>query len=971
MFGLERLFQPARSAIDLSTPSVSAARQILATTDKNKSQRDWAVANAILAEQLVQAHWNGETIDIEEIIECWEASLTFFTPMSDLAGWASASGHLAWAYSTRGDCTDPDNMDKAISIQKSVVDRISPGEFRSYWLSGMWHLAGWHLDRTYDFNSDDTEYAIIYAEEALVVAQAHNEPEIRAGLLETLADALSRRPRGDRLDNLKRSLSAYDEALFLQKKFADLTAIARIAFKHDPIYIEKRSLTNDSKGSNHPDNRTPEEERIVSEVYFRNLESKANAISKTENPGAWASAQFSIADSLVSYGMKSNDGNSYSKSMIANCSKAISRYQAVFSEISDNSSDQAAYILARMSSIYSVMFLMSEADDIGWNDFSQIHQLNADYRSDRTKECLNKATLLSEKALKIRRCRNRHAICFELECQLGQYLIWQRNWKEALEYFENASTTFRHLLAESKENTKDLTGLLKTLSGLANLAPFSAMMIGDSVKALSLTELSRAHLLAKALTIRALSLPEEASVRLVDLTSQIAEQEHLLLSPTTFNRRSPLEETINLRKEFGTILGTLDWHTTTDFDVENAISTLLMAGHLIVLPVLCEYGGFLLLYHDVGNPLNALVIKVSDKISLRSTFSKEGRIKKEKVIVSTKTRNNKYTKRRWLEALHHAQDTVTETVVTPLSLALEETQANKESKILILIQEGLARVPIGSASMGRHSEAMIDHFQVSYTPSLRLAMSLLDSELSRDSRFEDIAILSGANYEDDNDDLEFAPIEGDIVESWFSNAGVTRFSGAHETQEHILKTLDGMDIWHICAHGRISASDPLSSEIDLGYATVPIKALFDIRLLKPPKLVVLSACETGLHGEDDLANEFLGMPTAFLQLGAQGVIATQWPVDDLATTFLMGRMYEYLFNENRTPASALRMAQLWLREVTVEKLHEIARRWVEAGRLTHNNQRQLLQNLPRIEDEAARKPFTSVEFWGAFTYYGI
>lgn len=80
------------------------------------------------------------------------------------------------------------------------------------------------------------------------------------------------------------------------------------------------------------------------------------------------------------------------------------------------------------------------------------------------------------------------------------------------------------------------------------------------------------------------------------------------------------------------------------------------------------------------------------------------------------------------------------------------------------------------------------------------------------------------------------------------------------------------------------------------------------RLRLEADLVVLSACETAL-GREVRGEGVVGLTRAFLHAGARRMLVSLWPVEDRATTELMGRFYQGLFTERLTPAAALRQAQ--------------------------------------------------------------
>ena len=84
----------------------------------------------------------------------------------------------------------------------------------------------------------------------------------------------------------------------------------------------------------------------------------------------------------------------------------------------------------------------------------------------------------------------------------------------------------------------------------------------------------------------------------------------------------------------------------------------------------------------------------------------------------------------------------------------------------------------------------------------------------------------------------------------------------------------------------------------------------DIYNLKlPAELVVLSACETGL-GKEVTGEGLEGLTRGFMYAGARRVVVSLWNVNDKATASLMQRLYAGMLRGDKTPAAALRAAQI-------------------------------------------------------------
>ncbi len=162
------------------------------------------------------------------------------------------------------------------------------------------------------------------------------------------------------------------------------------------------------------------------------------------------------------------------------------------------------------------------------------------------------------------------------------------------------------------------------------------------------------------------------------------------------------------------------------------------------------------------------------------------------------------------------------------------------------------------------------------------------------------------------------------------------------TKERVIENLAHAWYAHLAIHGRYDLDAPRSSRLVLaGNDSLPqdkrhiylSEALDGLVNLAGLRLLVLSACETGLIDTGLAPDEVVGLAAGFLQAGAAGVIASLWAVDDQATYLLMSRFAQLYLDPVRKwpPARALAEAQRWLYEeatnavlMTFDPLKEIA-----------------------------------------------
>jgi CHAT domain-containing protein len=134
--------------------------------------------------------------------------------------------------------------------------------------------------------------------------------------------------------------------------------------------------------------------------------------------------------------------------------------------------------------------------------------------------------------------------------------------------------------------------------------------------------------------------------------------------------------------------------------------------------------------------------------------------------------------------------------------------------------------------------------------------------------------------------------------------------------ERAFRTLaSDQEIIHLATYGVLNKHNPLFSFVELGAGggedgRLEVHEVFGLML--NARLLVLSACQTGL-GAGSLADvppgdDWIGLVQGFLYAGASNVLATLWPVQDLATARLMDRFYRELA-AGQSEAEALAEAQ--------------------------------------------------------------
>jgi CHAT domain-containing protein len=208
---------------------------------------------------------------------------------------------------------------------------------------------------------------------------------------------------------------------------------------------------------------------------------------------------------------------------------------------------------------------------------------------------------------------------------------------------------------------------------------------------------------------------------------------------------------------------------------------------------------------------------------------------------------------------------------------------------------------------GPPEQLLIERYLIEYVPSASVWLRLRDRP----------APPQGGGV------LALAPRAAALPGSRAEVAAIQRIFGARArtlvgtpaTERAFRALAPGQEIVHLATYGVLNKHNPMFSFVELGAGgdddgRLEVHEVFGLTL--HARLLVLSACQTGVGAgaltDVPPGDDWVGLVQAFLYAGASNVMATLWPVSDVATARLMDRFYKELA-AGRPETEALALAQ--------------------------------------------------------------
>jgi CHAT domain-containing protein/tetratricopeptide (TPR) repeat protein len=907
------------------------------------------------ADQFVALYqrWQGEQ-DLEARITLGEQALAL-EPSLNAWPLADKREHVKgeiWfgvgsAYVSRTRGVRADNIEKGITHLGAALKVWTFETDPQNWARAHNNLGIAYWGRIRGERADNQESAIAHFEAALKVLTREASREEWARLRNNLAVVYSNRVRGERSANLEASIGHFEAALtvFTRQSHAQLWGMVQ----------NNLGIAYNGRIAGKPaDNR---------EKAIGYLDLALTVLTREAMPHEWASAQSNLA---VIYSARVRGDRA------ENQEKALERLEDCLTVFTPDGFPQQ----------------WAKAQNITGNVYSD--RLKGD-RADNQKKAIAAyeaaLSVFTRDAFPHDHMRTSRALA-RVHLELGA-------WQQASVAHSNARDAFLVLFGQGLEEAEART-LISDAGPLFAEAAFAALQRGEPDAALELADEGRARLLAVSMRLQALELPPAKRRRLTELRTAIRSAQQAVERAQGTERGAAVEQLIALRQE---LLGIIQAEGNPEAALAEA-RAVAAGGGAVVMPVVTSYGGKLMVLTKAGQGTDVAVIDMPEltpdrlsKLLVGETGGKAGGWVAAYFInyVDAAEQNRRWPE--WLGAIEGLGPELWRLIGARLDATLKERGVKPGAQLVWLPSGWLGILPLGVAQDPASKRRLSDAYEIVYAPSLETFAAARRAVAK--AAPPTLAVVINPTG-----DLPGTEKEGAIVASYFASGARTLLERDAATPKAVLGALKGKSYWHFASHGTFSWSDVRQSALIMrDMARLSVGSLLETEGLGRPRLVALSACETGLLEITLNPDEFVGLPGAFMALGASGVIGTLWPVSDAATALLIAKFYELHMGSKLPPPTALSRAQAWLRTATNDDLQGYARATVGEGRMPSRHLAEIeselsAEGMSRSRNSAAiewvtrdtiavsgkvgspsstriARPYAHPYFWAGFVYTGL
>ena len=547
--------------------------------------------------------------------------------------------------------------------------------------------------------------------------------------------------------------------------------------------------------------------------------------------------------------------------------------------------------------------------------------------------------------------------CREVGWRLGELAAQAGDWQVAAEGYEQAAVAAANAISLRATRNARFAEIERS-GNLFRWAAYSLIRAGNPARALEILELGRARELALWLQrdeteLRPLLGADPA------LAGRFAELRHRI---ETAQASGDDDHLAGISEDLSATLAEIRRLPGLEgFLKPPSVAELLAslrADETIAYPVTSPHGAAWVLLHADTSP-SVATVELPSSTSV-TVFQALVRLDPEAGTADGYLIEQTVAGPRLDEEIERAAAVLGPSLMEPLANALREQGA---TSVCIVPMGLLGRVPLHALTWTTQDggRCLLDDFTVSYAPSAYVRGGC-ESRAADRGGFK--RLLAVGNPMPQSDPLPDAEREARLVAEILPADSSVVLLGEAATKEAVIQAMPSASHIHLSCHGAASG-DTRAFDSALYFAhdrAASASEILDLQLSRA-RLVVASACQTGVIAGHQATDEALALSTVFLGAGAAGVIASLWSVNDYATSLLMVRFYEALTDMPDDPAQALRVAALWLRDLSPDIEARYASRH---PMLAAQRRRAPGSSLASGETSRFRRP----TYWAAFVFSG-
>jgi CHAT domain-containing protein len=905
--------------------AIYISQQALQVFTRDTMPVDWALARINLANAYGERVRGDKADNLERSIEHYLHALQVLTRDTMPVDWAKNMGNLAAAYRLRIRGDHADNLERSIDALQHALQVFTRDTMPVDWALAMMSLANAYRERVRGDKAENLERSIEHYQHALQVLTRDTMPFQWATTLMNWGMTYQERIRGDKADNLERSIDALQHALQV--------------FTRDTMPVDwalaMMSLAN-AYGERVRGDKADNLERSIDASQHA-----LQVLTRDAMPVDWARTMRSLA---AAYRLR------------------IRGDKADNLERSIDASQHALQVLTR------------DAMPVDWA--RTMGNLAIAYgeriRGDKA-DNLERSIDASQQALEILQ-----PVSFPLDClRIGRFLgalgTENSDWQTAIQGYQPAAKAIEQLLVwgthadRKQEIQEDARDVYPRLSQ-------AYVNTGQLSLALATAERSRDHRIAELMTSKQSfdpgNLPleiDELSKKYVALQRQIDHQRHDLVLAGQHGERllsqhgrlaawaaSPeiadleqqqiqllqaldqavakviqaergdseeVQHAVNQQTDFRELLANHPDTAVLSFFTTETDTYVFVVTQAAIRYQRCPGQGVEQLQGWLFEAWIKPYIQLNyDLVSQPNSEGQDIQYWQPIALVGEALARERHQRlAQWITT----QATVLQELAQRLQLdtLIQHDDLDEIEELILVPHLYLNQIPFSALPLTiepSQPEYLGDRFRLRQVSSLRML------GLCQNRPREQVDNQSCGLVADTHDNLPASTWEGQTVSEHFAIPADLQLWGSEQaTKARVEALLRQCQRVYFSHHAQARGDNPYSSGLELanGERLTVGELLTPLWRLDALEEVMLSCCETGLHTTRSYIDEPISLATAFLCVGARGVISSLWSVEDFSTA-LFTKFYSQCRQKYDRP-TALQEAQRQLRMLSKQALQVI------------------------------------------------